>query len=289
VPACALVLALGCAQNKLEKPTSSEPACCGAPGARVLARGDQVVVEQTAAEFFEGRVVAVDSEKLRVQAPGKPRSLMVESSDAYPLPPAKHRFEAGQFAVCRAGRLRWVGCRVQAVQGQAISVQDVEGRPLRLSPAEVLAPSPVTELNLRRHFERIRTRAAFARAVERAGAPRAPKGWRAAPRERVLAQRDSSWYSARIHEIEKSGLRVRWDADQQISEVSAESVVPQPPYVGELGRGDFALMELPGGLQPWQPVQVRAVIGADLKVVDIDGEMHSVSRRDVVPLRGEIR
>ena len=54
----AIVFCAGCGK----KPSSPAPA----PDQSVV-RGDRVVIEQTAATFFEGRVLAVDGQRLRVQ------------------------------------------------------------------------------------------------------------------------------------------------------------------------------------------------------------------------------
>jgi hypothetical protein len=249
-----------------------------------FARGDQVVVEQTAAQFFQGRVLEVENNQLRVEVSGG-RSVLVEPGDAYPLPPRK-RSVPRQLAICRTGDRKWEGCRIESLQGSRIFARSAEDQEYSVGPDQVLAPSPLTELNLRRDFQRSRARADFVRAVEKAGQPRAPVGWKASPGERVLARKDNGWFTARVHEIEHDGLRVRWESDGEVIKVPMENVVPQPRYGSSpLMRGDFGLLRPTSLAEPWRPVQVRSVEDRDLRVLSLEGELLSTSAQDVVPLQ----
>ena len=70
----------------------------------VYVRGDRVVAEQSAAQFFEGRVLAVDGDRLRLQAIGGSDSLNVVASDVYRLPPEAHELTVNMLAICGRGR-----------------------------------------------------------------------------------------------------------------------------------------------------------------------------------------
>lgn len=264
--------------------THATSAASDAGEAKRPARGDWVVVEQTAAEFFEGRVLGANGDQLRVEVPGKNGSVLVALGDVYRLPPPVKRPSPAELAICNSARHVWVPCRIVRAVGATISVKDAEERDLELSPTAILTPTAVTELNLRRYFERNQARAAFAASAAAAGAPRVPKGWHPMPQERVLARDGAAWFSAHIHEIGEDQMRVSWDSDRQVSVVDPAAIVPQPPYDVTLARGAFVLLRPPSTSQPWRPVRVRRVAGSDLGVDDVDGNQIDTNLRDVVPL-----
>jgi hypothetical protein len=243
------------------------------------------VVEQSAAEFFEGQVVGVEANRLRVQTADEEESVDVAPDDAYRLPPAAHEFAVGDFAICGTSPMRWRACRVETVSADALVVRDSAGKESRLPRGRVLDPTKLTELNLRRYFDRVEKRRAFARAVGGAGMPRAPRGWRPSPHERVLGYQGKAWYSASIHEIEDDALHVRWRSDGRVTELTKPHVVPEPPYQPPPARGDFGLLRPTRPAQPWQPVRVVASNPEGLVVIGVDGHRRPAELRDVVPLR----
>lgn len=257
-------------------------------------RGETVVVEQTAAVFFEARVVAAEGGRLRVQAADGDETTTVSASDVYRLVPAataeggeRTALQPSAYAICRSAPQRWVACRVERATDALVTAVTDAGERLELTRDAVLAPSPVTELNLRRHFERTRERREFAEARARAGEPRAPADYRPLPRERVLARAEQGWYTAYVREVGDDGVSVTWQSDRAVSVVSTEAVVPEPPYPAEFRRGDFVLVRPPTPALPWEAVLVRAVGQDELRVVDIEGRQRSVSAREVVPLAGK--
>lgn len=252
--------------------------------ARGLARGDHVVIESAAAEFFEGRVTEADSDRLRVQRLGDGESLSVSAADAYRLPSTTT--PAPGLAICKSGDAGWVACRVESIGGARVRAHDVRDRPLELATEHVLTPNAVTELNLRHAFARSRRHADFERAVTRAGRPRPPAGWRPGPRERVLASDGTGWYSARIRELEDERVHVVWKADERVTELPRGEVVPEPPYRRTPARGQIVLVRPRVAAGPWAPVRVVATSGS-IVVEDADGSRRTVAARDVVPLGGD--
>ncbi len=251
----------------------------GPPG-----RGALVVVEQTSAEFFEARVLSSEHDTLRVQATRSGDTRHVSVDDAYLLPPAPHTFHAGDLAICRGDAKRWVGCRVVRATGAGVDAVDPDGASLHVPASALIAPTPVTLMNLTRRFKRERERAAFIASVHRAGRPVAPSGWHAAPHERVLALRGDSWYSAEVREIDHDTLHVTWRSDGRESELPASGVAPEPPYDATSRSGDFVLVRPPSLVAAWQPWRVVAVADGAYDVVDIDGTRRTVGPRELVPL-----
>ena len=268
-----LGLLSACRRSDAPKPSPSEP--------ESFARGDRVVVELSAAEFFEARVIDVEAAKLRVQHKRDGTSHDVARSDVYRVPPEDDAPTTG-FAICRIDA-RWVGCKIESGTGERRSVRDANDASFELARNDVLAPTSLTELNLRRLFERSKRRAEFERAVAGAGAPRVPAGWRPMPRERVLASDGKGWYAARIREIEDDRLHVEWRADERVTELEKSAVIPEPPYRETPPRGRIVLVRpsVPAGA--WVPMRVVAS-GAEIVVEDASGEQRSVPARDVVPL-----
>jgi len=270
-----IALCSGCGK----KPGSPTPAAD-----QSVARGDRVVIEQTAATFFEGRVLAVDGQRLRVQKADEGDPLTVESSDAYRLPPPARDHRAGELAICSTGGTRWIGCRLEQQNGGAWRARGSAGETFEVDAPRLLSPTPVTELNLRRHFDRAEQRERFARDAERAGQPRAPSGWRPQARRRVVARHGSGWFSATVHEIEDERLHVIFVSDARTAELAYGDVVPEPPYARPLRTGDFALLRPEAVAQAWQPVRIERATPAGFRVADIGGATREVQNTDLLPL-----
>jgi hypothetical protein len=249
-----------------------------------FSRGDYVVVEPEAARFFEARVLAVEGSRLRVQRVEAGDTATVATADVYRLPPPSQRYTAGGLAICRAREKRWVGCRIESAAPDKIIGRDAEGERVEVEVAHVLPPNPVTELNLRRHFERADRRSDFQRAIARAGSPRAPSGWRPLPRDRVVVRDETGWYSAVVHEVEEDGIHVAWKADQRVEEVAKGSIVPETPQSQVLRSGQAALLRPDGPAQPWRPVRIESARTGALTVIDVNGQRRGATPRDLLLL-----
>lgn len=245
-----------------------------------------MVVEQTAAIFFEGRVLRVDGGRLRVQTSEDTEALTVANGDVYRLVAAPRERRAGRFAICGKPSGEWFGCRVEQPHGRELRVLDSDGRHSTLSEERVLAATPVTELNLKRYFERARERANFMRAAARAGQPKPPPGWKPALRERVLGHYSSGWYSAKIETLDEDRAALRSEFDRQGSELTLSDVVPEPPYPEPLRRGDFVLVRPKIASLPWTVRKVAGVDPGNVQVIDMNSNRQTIPLRDVVPLGG---
>ena len=251
-----------------------------------FARGDRVVAEQAGAEFFEGRVLAADGDHLRVQAVGGNDSLNVLASDVYRLPQPERELLPNQLAIC--GRdTAWVPCRVTTVSGATLHASNSLGAAFDVGRDQVLVPSPLTELNLKRHFARSEAQLAFTRSAERAGEPRPEPGWHVGLHERVLVKRGADWFTGYVRELSEDGAEVTLSANAQRLSVPFGALAAEPPssFVNELRHGDFVLVRPDTPSDPWPRWQVRAVNGAEIKLNDASGSTRSASVREVVPLR----
>ncbi|MEO6603204.1 MAG: hypothetical protein ABIQ16_25190 [Polyangiaceae bacterium] len=252
----------------------------------VFARGDHVVAEQAGAEFFEGRVLAADGDHLRVQAVGGNDSLNVLASDVYRLPQAAHEFSPNQLAIC--GReAEWQPCRVTSATGTMLRANDALGVAFDVARDHVLTPSALTELNLKRHFSRSAAELAFKRSAERAGEPRPEPNWRPGAHERVLVKRGADWFTGYVRELSEDGAEVTLSTNVRGVVVPFGALTADPPssFVNELRHGDFVLARPDTASDPWPRWRVRAVNGAEIKLVDAAGSTRSASVREVVPLR----
>src|ERR1700742_428260 len=82
------------------------------PHGTTFVRGDLVVVEKAAAEFFEARVLSVNGASLKVQTSAEGEPVVVARSDAYRIERAAQPFAANAAAICRTAPARWEPCRV---------------------------------------------------------------------------------------------------------------------------------------------------------------------------------
>jgi len=252
----------------------------------VYVRGDHVVAEQAAAAFFEGRVLAVDGERLRLQAFGGSDSLNVAASDVYRLPPAPRELTVNMLAICGRGEA-WLPCRLSKISGNALQAHTANGELFDLTRDRLLTPSALTELNLKRYFARSESEQAFARAAERAGEPRPEPSWRPALRERLLVKLGEQWFTGYVRSIDSDTAEISLSSAQRTATVALSALSAEPPssFVGELRRGDFVLLRPESPALPWPRMQVRALNDAELKLVDAAGSVKSATVRDVIPLR----
>lgn len=270
---------LPCACAKREPPQKRELSAA-------FARGDHVVAEQAGAEFFEGRVLAADGDHLRVQAVGGNDPLNVLSSDVYRLPPAAHELSPNQLAIC-GRQTGWVPCRMTNVSGTLLRANDALGVAFDVAPQRVLVPSPLTELNLKRHFSRSEAELSFRRSAERAGEPRPEPNWKPGIHERLLVKRGTDWFTGYVRELSDDGAEVTLSTMVRNVAVPLSALAADPPssFVNELRHGDFVLVRPDTPADPWPRWQVRSVNGAEIKLVDAAGTTRAASVREVVPLR----
>src|SRR5512145_1586716 len=200
-------------------------------------RGDRVVVESRAGEFYEAQVVGVDGDVLYLQGLKDRASAVASASEVYRLPPPASSIGRDQLVVC-APEGRWLPCRsaglvaasASAPLHQDVAVVDIEGRERRIPRHRVIVPSELTMLNLERRFAAIRQREEFNTDAARAGGPLIARKWNPAPRERVIARRPEGWFTASIRELEKERVHVQWEADGRITEISHAEIAPVGPY-----------------------------------------------------------
>jgi hypothetical protein len=250
-----------------------------------IARGDEVVVERTAAHFFQGRVLATDGGRLHVQAADGIDALSVPAGDAYKLPPPTRALAPGALAICGWSGA-WVACRIEHVDGTTVSAVDAAGAAFQLPPARVILPSPLSELNLKRYFARHEAELDFARSAANAGDPRLDPNWHPALHERLLAKLGTDWFTAYVKELGDDGALITLSTAQKTATVPLSALAAEPPsnLAAELHRGDFVLTRPDSPSEPWLRRQVRATNGAELKLADPTGALKTALSRDVVPL-----
>ncbi len=276
-----MVAHCGCSKSEGSK---SDPSQRAAP-----ARGDHVVVEPRASEFFEARVLEVKRDKMKVEQLDTGESHLVAIADAYLLSKSRAELAAGQFAVCKRAAKKWEACQIDQVLAKGVKARSPEGDVFTLKPADALPASPITVLNIRRNFARHKKFREFTAAVAKAGSPAVAAGWRAGPKERVIVRAKEGWFSAQIVEIEDEGYRVRFAADGRDGETARSKVIPEPPYKHvELRQGQFALVRPKTTAGAWRPyliVRIAEDKDDEVEVEDGSGRKRSVVSRDLVPLR----
>jgi hypothetical protein len=147
-------------------------------------------------------------------------------------------------------------------------------------------PSALTELNLRRYFERREAQLSFARSAERAGDPRPEPGWHPAAHERLLVKLGPDWFTAYVHELGDDTVLVTLSSGRS-AEVPTTQLVAEPPAgsINDLRRGDFVLLRPDSPSQPWARWQIHAVDDKEIKLGDATGTQRSASIRDVLVLK----
>jgi hypothetical protein len=256
-----------------------------APGAPpVLARGDSVVVERAAADFFEGRILSATESRLKVQMASEGDPVDVARSDAYRLPVPLHDFHASDPAICRTADATWSACRVTGV-GDPRTVTLLSGEVRSLRAGDVLAPTEVTALGIRRAFDVADTRRRFVDQAERAGEPARPHGWTPGRKEPVLARRELGWYAA--HSLgagPDGGVVVSWDSEDIPVAIPGGHVVPVPPFEHTFVVGEFVLTRPASMSEAWEVVRITGVGADEASVVGQTGESRRAPLNQLVPL-----
>lgn len=254
------------------------------PESRFL-RGDIVVVERTAAEFFEGRVLAVAGATLKVQTTDEGDPVVVAQSDAYRVTASAEKVDSGTLGICSDRPTHWSACRVEAVDAAGVRVVLDSGAALVLAPSRVLKASAVTALNIRKAFDRSDAIQRFERAASNAGEPRRPVGWSPEAHEPVIARRGSQWFNAHVASmLGDGGVRILFEGADRAETVAPSSVVPIPPYPVTVTRGDFALVRPESATEPWSRVRVEGVGPEEAIVVGSDGARRRYETRQLVPV-----
>jgi hypothetical protein len=298
-----LLSSSSCAKSKVLANADSDDAGVGGRGVAVGAR---VIVENATAAFVEGTVVAVVRDRARVQlgssgeitdqslsevyvpssddtVPTAPPTAASAFLDAHPSGIAKPPLRGGSYAVCHMPDNRWRGCRIESA-GTRAQVVDDEATMAELAWRELLAPTPVTELNVRQRFDRNAKRRAFRDGARSAGRPRVPANWRPGINERVIAERDGGWASAQIKGVKKGTARLEWESDHRFTDTNLIEVVPEPPIEFAPTVGTYVLARPARGSRVWGVMRVESTGVGMLVLSDEIGDQQERAQRDLIPL-----
>jgi len=299
-----VLFAVSCAKTK----AGSSLDVGGDAGARGrgIEVGARVIVENATAAFVEGTVVAVVRDRARVQlaTTGEitDQSLsevyVPSSDDAVPRAPAtaepsprddarpfvaQPSLREGSYAVCHMPDNRWRGCRIETATAR-VTVIDDEATLAELAWHELLAPTPVTELNVRQRFDRNAKRRAFRDGARNAGRPRVPGTWRPGINERVIAERDGAWMGAQIKGVKRGTARLEWESDRRLSDTNLTAVCPEPPMDFAPTVGTYVLARPTRGARAWAVLRVESTGAGMLVLSDELGDQQERALRDLIPL-----
>jgi hypothetical protein len=189
----------------------------------------------------------------------------------------------GSFAVCHMPDNRWRGCRIESA-GTRAGVVDDEATAADLPWNELLAPTPVTELNVRQRFDRNAKRRAFRDGARSAGRPRVPGGWRPGINERVIAERDGAWMGAQIKGVKRGTARLEWESDRRQTDTNLAEVCPEPPMDFAPTVGTYVLARPARGARSWAVLRVESTGSGMLVLSDELGDQQERALRDLIPL-----
>jgi hypothetical protein len=247
------------------------------------ARGDRVVVEPRAAEFFEGRVLSVNAERFRVEPSGGGEPLSVSRADVYALPAERALLKPGQLAICKR-ESGWAACRIERAQSERLEVLTLDGASASIPVTAALTPSASTELNLKQAFARSTRRLEFERGAERASLPVSPPSFVPSPHGRVLVRRAGGFYSGVIQELRDKTAYVAFAPDGVREQIARSALLPEPPYPTQPARGDFVLVRPASPSDPWRTSRVLGTTDREFRVEAPGSDERVVSVRDLIPL-----
>ena len=220
-------------------------------------RGDRVLVESNAAQFYEARVISEASPNLRVQAVPSGDAALVQTADVYRLPTKISQLAAQTFAICNVERQRWVACRIVNPRPEGTTARDINENSYDLTWAQVVEANPLTELNLKRLFDKAREQHDFDHDMAKAGPPRTVPGWQPTTGGSVLAKVDGKWWSAVVVSSKRGKIRISTMGTDRSLEVERSDIAPEPPYPMDVSqKSHFALLRPTSVSQAWVPVRL---------------------------------
>jgi len=248
-------------------------------------RGERVVVESSAAQFYEARVIGESTSRLRVQTVESGDMAYVELADIYRLPSTTRRLAPRTFAICNIDQARWVGCRILEASVNTANVTGIDTATHQLPWNQILTPTSLTEMNLKRLFDKAGERRDFEHEISRAGQPRTIPGWQPSLGKSVIAQYDGKWWASVIIGEQHGKLRVKSSETKHIVDVARDEVAPEPPYPTEISKKSrFALARPVSQGQAWIPVRLISVDALEATVEDLEHGRRTVPVRDLCPV-----
>lgn len=248
-------------------------------------RGDRVLVESSAAKFYEAQVLAIENSKLRVQAMPSGDTALIPISDVYRLPAKPTQLARSSLSICNAPKERWFGCRIVSTDALGAEVTDIDGVKYRLAWTQIVQPNALTELNLKRLFDKASEQHDFEQDLAHAGAPKTIPGWRPLPGKSVLARIDGHWWLAIVASEKRGKVRVRFPGSERLLEVAHADLAAEPPYTLEISqKSRFALLRPTNPNQPWSSVRLISVDALEAVVEMVGTKRRTVPVRDVCPL-----
>ena len=215
------VVVLGCSNRTLDR---------SQPKSTLPRRGDQVLIESSAAQFYQARVISEETMRLRVQAVPSGDTTFVPIADVYRLPAKVMQLAPHSLAICNIDHERWVACRVAEAGARSANVNDVNESSYQLPWPKILSPNALTELNLKRLFDRARDQRDFEHDMSKAGPPRLVPGWQPTTGKPVIAKVDGKWWLSTIVSERHGQVRITFSATDRMLDVARNDVAPEPPY-----------------------------------------------------------
>lgn len=293
----------GCDDKPAPAPAGEPAAAASATTAPVatVKVGDEIVGATSPVAFTQGKVVAVDDDGVTFEF-GRPDASTgvhprrtVPAADAY-LISTNNDLAQGDNAVCHVVRRKtqmmpvptWYPCRVLAIHGNKLRVEDHYGTAYELDPDRVIKPREETRKAIGVFIETELAHRKFDTAFEAAGQPHRPAGWQPTVDARVLIHWvGTSWYSGKVVEVkaDKGKVRVDFDGDRWSDrDVAQTELAPEPTDALPVAVDQFVLLRPKKADEIWEHHQVVTVTGDTVEVINRNGKKHKVERKDLLPI-----
>ena len=223
--------------------------------------------------------------RLKVQSRVGGDIATVQAGNVYKLPPNTTLLAARALAICNIGNSRWVACRVSKSDSTGADLEDALANIYHLPWAQVIAPGALTELNLKRLFDKSAENRDFERDVARAGNPQILPGWIPVSSKSALVKVGGQWHIATILGERRGFARVKLAGTRHEIETSRDLVAAEPPYPLEiLRKSRFALVRPSNQTDPWRLVRLVSSDTLECTIEDFESGRRTAPVRDVCPL-----
>ena len=248
-------------------------------------RGARVIVESSAAQFYEAQVMSAAGSRLKVQSRVGGDIATVQAGNVYQLPSNTNSLAPRALAICNVGDSRWVACRVSKADSAGVDLEDAQANTYHLPWAQVIAPGALTELNLKILFEKSAENRDFERDVARAGNPQTVIGWTPVSGKSALVKIADQWHIATILGERRGFARIKLAGTRREIEAPRDLVAAEPPYpLDILRKSHFALVRPSNQTEPWRLVRLVSSDTLECTIEDFESGRRTAPVRDVCPL-----
>lgn len=273
---------------------SAAPAATAKADANALAVGKVVVATSAPNSFTEGKVAAIEGNKVTYEygepdkTTNKRSSYSVDKTKAFVVGDGlKAAAKVGEFLIAKNATGSWVGCEVKTAEGGVYGCEDWYGKVNNVDGKSAIKPDAVTSADIKQSLAKAAKHRAFDTEAQAAGKPVKPKGWKPKAKDAVVvAFAGSSWYGGTVEKVDGAKVTIKWDSTvwKDPAEKADNEVMPLPKAAQKTEAGQFVIVQPKFAGSSWDYRKVVSVTKDSAEVIDKDDNKSTVSLKELLPI-----